>query len=151
MSQLLINQYLNRLAKLRQITGASRETQVRAQGHVTTLFGRKIHIPDIAAKSVGQRQFAERAAINAPIQGAAADVMRRAMIRMPGALKDAGLSARMLLQVHDELVFEAPEHEAETLCRVAREVMARAPLPAVALSVPLEVEARAARTWDEAH
>ena len=124
---------------------------VREHGYVTTIFGRKINIPDIHAKSVGQRQFSERAAINAPIQGAAADVMRRAMVRMPGALEDAGLSARMLLQVHDELVFEAPEHEAEAVCAVARGVMEGAAEPAVALSIPLTVEARAALNWDEAH
>ncbi len=124
---------------------------VREHGHVTTIFGRKINIPEIQSKSVGQRQFAERAAINAPIQGAAADVMRRAMIRMPAALEAAGLEARMLLQVHDELVFEAPEAEAERACAVIRGVMETAAEPAVALTVPLTVEARAAPNWDEAH
>jgi DNA polymerase-1 len=124
---------------------------VREHGYVTTIFGRKINIPDIHAKSVGQRQFSERAAINAPIQGAAADVMRRAMARMPAALEEANLEARMLLQVHDELVFEAPEHEAQAVCDVARRVMEGAAEPAVALSVPLTVEARAALNWDEAH
>ena len=124
---------------------------VREQGYVTTLFGRKVNIPDIRGASPAHRQFAERAAINAPIQGTAADVIRRAMIRMPAALKAAGLSARMLLQVHDELVFEAPEAEAAETCRVAAAVMERAAEPAVALSVPLVVEARAAANWDEAH
>jgi DNA polymerase I len=124
---------------------------VREHGYVTTIFGRKINIPEIQAKSVGQRQFAERAAINAPIQGAAADVMRRAMIRMPAALQAAGLDAKMLLQVHDELVFEAPEGEADRACQVIREVMEKAAEPAVALSIPLTVEARAAKNWDEAH
>ena len=124
---------------------------VREHGFVTTIFGRKINIPDIHAKSAAQRQFSERAAINAPIQGAAADVMRRAMIRMPGALVEAGLSARVLLQVHDELVFEAPESEAEATCAVARKVMQGAAAPAVDISVPLTVEARAAHNWDEAH
>ncbi|HWA63848.1 MAG TPA: DNA polymerase I [Caulobacteraceae bacterium] len=124
---------------------------VREQGYVTTLFGRKVNIPMIRSKSVGERQFAERAAINAPIQGAAADVMRRAMIRMPGALKDAGLKARMLMQVHDELVFEAPEAEAEAVCATARMVMEHAAEPAVHFSVPLVVDARAAPNWDEAH
>ncbi len=76
--------------------------------------------PTIRVTSVGERQFAERAAINAPIQGAAADIIRRAMIRMPAALKAEGLTARMLLQVHDELVFEAPEAEADAVCAVAR-------------------------------
>ncbi|WP_426010914.1 DNA polymerase I [Caulobacter sp. DWR2-3-1b2] len=124
---------------------------VRQHGYVTTIFGRKINIPDIGGKSVAHRQFAERAAINAPIQGAAADVMRRAMIRMPSALTAAGLSSRMLLQVHDELVFEAPEAEAQATIAVAREVMEGAAAPAVDISVPLTVEARAAVNWDEAH
>ncbi len=124
---------------------------VREHGYVTTIFGRKINIPDIQAKSAAMRQFSERAAINAPIQGAAADVMRRAMVRMPDALKAAGLTARMLLQVHDELVFEAPQDEADATCAVARQVMENAAAPAVAMSVPLTVEARAALNWDEAH
>jgi len=124
---------------------------VREHGYVSTIFGRKINIPDIQAKSAAHRQFAERAAINAPIQGAAADVMRRAMIRMPAALEAAGLEARMLLQVHDELVFETPEAEADRACEVIRTVMEKAAEPAVALSVPLTVEARAALNWDEAH
>ncbi len=116
-----------------------------------TIFGRKIDIPENRAKSVGQRQFAERAAINAPIQGSAADVIRRAMARMPGALAEAGLSTRMLLQVHDELVFEAPEDEVERVIPIIRRAMERAAEPAVALTVPLEVDARAALNWDEAH
>jgi DNA polymerase-1 len=124
---------------------------VREHGFVTTLFGRKVNIPMIRSKSVGERQFAERAAINAPIQGAAADIIRRAMIRMPAALRDAGLATRMLLQVHDELVFEAPEAEADAACAVARRVMEEAALPVVALSVPLVVDARAASNWEEAH
>jgi DNA polymerase-1 len=124
---------------------------VREHGYVTSLFGRKMNIPEIRGKSAGQRSFAERAAINAPIQGAAADIIRRAMIRMPDALRAEGLSARMLLQVHDELIFEATEAEAQAVCAVARRVMERAAEPAVALSVPLVVEARAARNWDEAH
>ena len=124
---------------------------VREHGYVQTIFGRKVHIPAIRGKSPAERSFGERAAINAPLQGAAADIIRRAMVRMPGALADAGLSARMLLQVHDELVFEAPEAEAEAVCAVAKQVMERAADPAVALSVPLVVEARAAKNWDEAH
>jgi DNA polymerase-1 len=123
---------------------------VRAQGYVSTLFGRKIHVAT-KGSSPAERAFADRAAINAPIQGAAADIVRRAMARMPAALKDAGLKARMLLQVHDELVFEAPAEEAEATCAVARRVMERAAEPAVALSVPLVVDARAAANWDEAH
>ena len=127
------------------------KAEVRQAGFVSTVFGRRIHIPAIHSKSGAERQFGERAAINAPIQGAAADLIRRAMIRMPGALTDAGLSTRMLLQVHDELVFEAPEAEAEAAIAVIRRVMETAAEPAVALSVPLDVEARAAANWDEAH
>jgi len=124
---------------------------VREHAHVTTLFGRKVHIPEIRGKSAAQRSFAERAAINAPIQGSAADIIRRAMARIPDALQAEGLSARMLLQVHDELVFEAPEAEAAAVCALARRVMETAAEPALALAVPLVVEARAARNWDEAH
>jgi len=124
---------------------------VREHGYVTSLFGRRMNIPMIRSKSVGERQFAERAAINAPIQGTAADIMRRAMIRMPAALAEAGLQARMLLQVHDELVFEAPEDEAGAVCDVARRVMERAAEPAASISVPLLVEAKAAPSWDAAH
>jgi DNA polymerase I len=124
---------------------------VREQGYVTTLFGRRVHVPDIRAKSFGHRQFAERVSINAPIQGSAADIIRRAMIRVPAALRESGLQARMLLSVHDELIFEAPEAEADAVCALARRVMEKAPEPAVALSVPLSVDARAGRTWDEAH
>jgi DNA polymerase I len=145
-----IETYFERFPGIRGYMDRTRAL-VREQGFVSTLFGRKVNIPDIRATSVAHRQFAERAAINAPIQGTAADVIRRAMIRMPAALAAAGLSARMLLQVHDELVFEAPEAEAEATCAVARTVMEQAALPAVALSVPLVVDARAAANWDEAH
>ena len=127
------------------------KAMARAQGYVTTLFGRKIIIPEIKASSPAHRAFADRAAINAPIQGAAADVIRRAMVRMPGALEAAGLKARMLMQVHDELVFEAPAEEAEATCALVRRVMERAAEPAVALSAPLVVDARFAANWDEAH
>jgi DNA polymerase-1 len=145
-----IKTYFERFPGIRAYMDGARAL-VRAQGYVTTLFGRKINIPMIRSKSVAERQFAERAAINAPIQGAAADVMRRAMIRMEAALRDAGLKARMLLQVHDELVFEAPADEADAVCAVAKAVMGRAAEPAVSFSVPLVVEARAAANWDEAH
>ena len=145
-----INTYFERFPGIRAYMDEMRAL-VRRQGYVSTLFGRKINIPMVSSKSVGDRQFAERAAINAPIQGAAADVMRRAMMRMPAALTAAGLTARMLLQVHDELIFEAPIAEADEVSRVARAVMERAAEPAVSFSVPLVVDARAAANWDEAH
>jgi len=143
-----IKTYFERFPGIRAYMDATRAL-VREQAYVTTIFGRKINIPDIRAKSVHQKQFAERAAINAPIQGAAADIIRRAMIRMPAALRAEGLSARMLLQVHDELVFEAREDEAEATMATVRRVMERAAEPAVALTVPLVVEARGGRSWSE--
>jgi len=123
----------------------------REHGYVETIFGRRAHYPDIRASNPQVRAFNERAAINAPIQGSAADVIRRAMIRMEHALADEKLAARMLLQVHDELIFEVPESEVEKTIPVVRHVMENAAMPAVALSVPLQVDARAAHNWDEAH
>ncbi|MEC8276015.1 MAG: DNA polymerase, partial [Pseudomonadota bacterium] len=98
-----------------------------------------------------QRGFAERQAINAPIQGTAADIIKRAMLRMPAALQAAGLSAKMLLQVHDELILEAPEAETEALVATAREVMENACAPVVELAVPLVADAGIADNWMEAH
>ena len=123
----------------------------RRHGYVTTLFGRKCHYPEINSSNPSMRAFMERAAINARLQGTAADIIRRAMVRMEGALADAKLSAKMLLQVHDELVFEVPAQEVAKTLPVVAKVMVDAPLPAVSLSVPLHVDARAADNWDEAH
>ena len=120
----------------------------QANGYVQTLFGRKIHTPEINAKGPGAG-FAKRAAINAPIQGTAADVIRRAMIRMPGAI--AHLPAKMLLQVHDELLFEVEEGAADALIKVAKDIMEGASHPAVRLSVPLTVEAGKGASWAAAH
>jgi DNA polymerase-1 len=122
----------------------------KEHGYVQTAFGRKVHLAGIKSKGP-QKAFAERQAINAPIQGSAADIIKRAMIRMPDALAKAKLKARMLLQVHDELVFECPEKEAEKLIKVAKETMQSAASPAMDLSVPLEVDARAAANWADAH
>ncbi|WP_035303928.1 DNA polymerase I [Brevundimonas aveniformis] len=145
-----IKTYFERFPGIRTYMDRTKET-VRAQGFVTTLFGRRIHIPAIHSKSAAERQFGERAAINAPIQGSAADIIRRAMMRMPGALVQAGLETTMLLQVHDELVFEAPDAEVDRALPLIRRVMERAAEPAVGLSVPLEVEAKSALDWDGAH
>jgi DNA polymerase-1 len=145
-----IKKYFERFPGIRDYMEESKAF-CRAHGYVTTLFGRKMHYPDIKAKNPSVRAFNERAAINARLQGTAADIIRRAMARMDEALGEAGLSARMLLQVHDELVFEVPEEEVERTIPVVTRVMEYAPLPAVSLSVPLQVEARAAHNWDEAH
>ncbi|OPH18292.1 DNA polymerase [Azospirillum brasilense] len=120
----------------------------RQNGHVVTLFGRRCYIPGIHDKNAARRAFAERQAINAPIQGTAADIMKRAMARVPGALKEAGFDeVRMLLQVHDELLFEAPEDQAERASALVRAVMEGA----ATLGVPLVAEAGIGGNWDEAH
>ncbi|MFZ1814810.1 MAG: DNA polymerase I [Rhizobiaceae bacterium] len=124
---------------------------VRDKGYVQTIFGRRAHYPEITSPNPQVRAFNERAAINAPIQGSAADIIRRAMTRMEDALHSHGLSARMLLQVHDELIFETAEEEVEATLPVISRVMIEAPLPAISLGVPLQVDARAAMNWDEAH
>ena len=123
----------------------------KAHGFVETIFGRRTYVGGINDKNPAMRGYAERQAINAPIQGSAADVIRRAMIRMPAALRKKKLAARMLLQVHDELIFEAPKEEADATCALVSEVMTGAPAPAVNLSVQLDVDARAGKNWDEAH
>ena len=145
-----IKTYFERFPGIRTYMDRTKQG-ARAQGFVTTIFGRKVNIPAVYSKSQAERAFGDRAAINAPLQGAAADIIRRAMIRMPAALTAAGLKGRMLLQVHDELVFEAPEAEADALIKVAKQVMEHAAEPVVALSVPLVVDARAAKNWDDAH
>jgi DNA polymerase I len=119
----------------------------RKHGYVQTPFGRKIHLKYINDKSQGMRAFAERAAINAPLQGGAADIIKRAMIRLPQALKDAHLEARMLLQVHDELLFEVPDEEIEKTKEVACRVMESA----ARLSVPLVVDTGVGANWAAAH
>ncbi len=123
----------------------------RENGYVETIFGRRAHYPEIRASNPQIRAFNERASINARLQGTAADIIRRAMVRMDAALAEAGLSTRMLLQVHDELIFEAAEEEVERSIPVIKQIMENAPLPAVAMRVPLRVDARAADNWDEAH
>jgi DNA polymerase-1 len=124
---------------------------VHANGYVTTIFGRRAHYPDVNTKNPNMRAFYERAAINAPIQGSAADILRRAMLRMEERLAASTLAAKMLLQVHDELIFEVPDAEVDKTIPLIREVMETAAEPAVTLSVPLQVDARAADNWDEAH
>lgn len=146
-AQGFIDRYFERFPGIR---GYMNDTVKFAQmnGYVQTLFGRKINTPEINAKGPGAG-FAKRAAINAPIQGTAADVIRRAMIRMPAAI--AGLDAKMLLQVHDELLFEVSEADADRLIPIAKEVMEGSSHPAVSLNVHLAVEAGKGRNWAEAH
>lgn len=145
-----IRTYFERFPGIKDYMEATKAT-AREKGYVETIFGRRIHYPDIKASNAQVRAFNERAAINAPIQGSAADIIRRAMIRMEPALVQAKLDAQMLLQVHDELIFEVDDAQVERTIEVVREVMVNAAMPAVAMSVPLQVDARAAQNWDEAH
>jgi len=145
-----IKKYFERFPGIRDYIEESKAF-AKKHGYVLTLFGRKCHYPEISAPNPSIRSFNERAAVNARLQGSAADIIRRAMIRMEDALAKHKLAAQMLLQVHDELVFEVPEAEVERTLPVVKKVMEDAPLPAVSLSVPLQVEAHAADNWDAAH
>jgi DNA polymerase-1 len=145
-----IKKYFERFPGIRAYMDETRDF-CRTHGYVKTLFGRKCHYPDIKASNGSVRSFNERAAINARLQGTAADIIRRAMIRMEDALAEKKLSAQMLLQVHDELIFEVPDEEVAATLPVVQHTMQDAPFPAVLLSVPLHVDARAADNWDEAH
>ena len=145
-----IKKYFERFPGIRDYMDETREF-CREHGYVLTLFGRKCHYPDIKASNASIRSFNERAAINARLQGSAADIIRRAMIRMEGELDRAKLNAQMLLQVHDELIFEVPDGEVAKTMPVVKRVMEDAPHPAISLHVPLQVDARAADNWDEAH
>lgn len=145
-AQSYIEAYFQRYPGIRAYMDSTRK-QVKEQGFVTTIYGRRIHFPNINSKNPAERAFLERAAINAPIQGSAADVIKRAMTRLPAEIAAAGLKAQMLLQVHDELVFEAADSEIDKLIEVAKRVMQ----DAASLDVPLVVEAGVGLNWEEAH
>jgi DNA polymerase-1 len=145
-----IKKYFERFPGIRAYMDETKAS-AKKNGYVLTLFGRKCHYPEIAHSNASIRAFNERAAINARLQGTAADIIRRAMVRMDAALAKKKLSAQMLLQVHDELVFEVPDDEVEVTLPVVKKVMEEAPMPALSLAVPLAVDARAAHNWDEAH
>ncbi|MCR9149491.1 MAG: DNA polymerase I [Rhodobacteraceae bacterium] len=146
-AQAFIDTYFERFPEIRAYMDGT-VAFAKEHGYVQTLFGRRIHTPEINAKGPGAG-FAKRAAINAPIQGAAADVIRRAMVRMPAAIAD--LPAKMLLQVHDELLFEVAGDAVDTVTDRVREVMEGAAAPAVALDIPLVVDAGQGPNWAAAH
>jgi DNA polymerase I len=150
-AQEMIDRYFDRFPGIRNYI-ANTLTQARETGFTTTLFGRKTHFPGLKSRVQHERQGAERAAVNAPIQGTSADIIKRAMARMCPALEREGMGhTRMLLQVHDELVFEVPEADAEAAGAVIRRVMENAAEPALKLSVPLGVEIGSGRHWGAAH
>jgi DNA polymerase-1 len=141
-----VNLYFARYPGVKQYMDDTRE-QARAQGYVETLFGRRLFLPDIKSKNAATRQYAERTAINAPMQGSAADIIKKAMIAVDAWLRESGLQTKMIMQVHDELVFEVPENELEAVRAKVTELMTHA----VALDVPLVVDSGVGGNWDEAH
>ncbi len=145
-ARLYIQAYFERYPGIRAYMERTKE-EARQYGYVLTLSGRRCWIPGIADKSAQRRAYAERQAINAPLQGGAADIIKRAMTRLPTALAKAGLTARLLLQVHDELLFEALDEQADATAAIARHVMEKA----ATLSVPLVVETGVGRNWAAAH
>ena len=150
-AQAMIDRYFERFPGIQKYIVSTLEG-VRERGYSETLFARKTWFPRINSKNGNERQGSERAAINAPIQGTCADIIKRAMARMTPALEDAGLGhVRMLLQVHDELVFELPEGDVEAASKVIEKVMAEAAGPAVELTVPLGVEIGSGPSWGAAH
>jgi DNA polymerase I len=150
-AQAMIDRYFERFPGINRYI-AETLTQVRERGFTETLFGRKTHFPRIKSKVQHERQGAERAAINAPIQGSSADIIKRAMVRMEPALAEAGLhDVRMLLQVHDELVFELPQGDVDAAKPVIERVMATAAEPLVKLDVPLGIEIGTGASWGAAH
>ncbi|GAA4641788.1 DNA polymerase I [Pontixanthobacter gangjinensis] len=150
-AQAMIDRYFERFPGIQRYIAETLET-VRERGYSETLFGRKTWFPRINSKNQAERQGSERAAINAPIQGTCADIIKRAMVRMMPALDTAGLGhVRMLLQVHDELVFELPEGDVEAATSIIRNVMAKAAEPAVKLDVPLGIEIGSGTSWGAAH
>ncbi|MEO1647509.1 MAG: DNA polymerase I [Pseudomonadota bacterium] len=150
-AQDMIDTYFQRFPGIQRYIMETLET-VREQGYSETLFGRKTWFPRIKSKNQAERQGSERAAINAPIQGTSADIIKRAMARMLPALRDAGLSdVQMLLQVHDELVFELPEGDIAAASPIIERVMAEAALPSVSLDVPLAIDIGTGPSWDAAH
>jgi DNA polymerase-1 len=150
-AQAIIDRYFERFPGIQRYIVHTLE-QVRERGYSETLFGRKTWFPRINSRNPNERSGSERAAINAPIQGTSADIIKRAMARMPAALADAGLPhVKMLLQVHDELVFELPEGDVAAASPIIERVMAEAALPSVTLDVPLGIEIGTGPNWDRAH
>ena len=146
-----IERYFARFPQIRRFM-ADQVAHAKTDGFVTTLFGRRCHLPQVGSKNQAERGFGERAAVNAPVQGTAADIIKRAMARMPAALAGAGCrGTRMLLQVHDELVFEAPEAEVEAAIPAIRATMEGACRPWLELSVPLGIEVGTGPDWGAAH
>jgi len=145
-----IDKYFNRYPEIRDYMTAMKQ-RAHEQGYVTTLFGRRCYVPDINSKNPARRQFAERAAMNAPLQGTGADLIKRAMIRLHHRLAGEMPQARLVLSVHDEILIEAPKTQAEDCLSLAKEVMEHAMAPRLSFAIPLLAEGSIGQTWGEAH
>jgi len=145
-AQAYIDLYFNRYPGVKQYMDNTRELAKR-QGYVETIFGRRLYLPDINARNPAQRQYAERTAINAPMQGSAADIIKRAMLACHQWIQNSGADVNMIMQVHDELVFEVAETQLQTATEQIRELMSHA----ASLAVPLLVDVGCGNNWDEAH
>jgi DNA polymerase-1 len=145
-AQAYVDRYFARYPGVKSFMDDTRR-QAAEQGYVETVFGRRLYLPDIRSRNQQQRQAAERTAINAPMQGTAADIIKRAMLTVADWLRDSGMDARMIMQVHDELVFEVAEEAVDT----AREHIRNHMTAAAELRIPLEVEVGVGNNWDEAH
>ncbi len=145
-AQEYVDRYFERYPGVREYMERTRE-QAREQGYVETVFGRRLYLPEINARNAMRRQYAERTAINAPMQGTAADIIKRAMIALDGQLRETGMDVRMIMQVHDELVFEVAREALAPARDLIRECMSGA----AELAVPLVVDMGVGDNWDEAH
>ena len=149
-SQKYIENYFKKFPGIQDYMEKTKES-VHQYGFVETIFGRKCHYQDINSKNHAIRSFTERAAINAPIQGSAADIIRRAMININNTFLDKNISTKMLLSVHDEIIFEAPDNEVEEVKKIIKNTMEAAAEPIIKLSVPIKVDIKVSNNWDEAH
>ena len=146
MAQTYVDLYFDRYPGVKQYMEETQE-QARQQGYVETLFGRRLYLPEINSRNGQRRQYAERTAINAPMQGTAADIIKRAMITVDQKLVANELDVMMIMQVHDELVFEVAENDLASLTALVRTEMEAA----AALDVPLIVDVGTGLNWDDAH
>lgn len=145
-AQEYVDLYFTRYPGVKAYMDSTRE-QAREQGYVETVFGRRLYLPEINSRNGMRRQYAERTAINAPMQGTAADIIKRAMIELDRVLEETKLDVKMIMQVHDELIFEVAEEQLETVVDIIRNSM----VGAAELSVPLVVDVGVGINWDEAH
>jgi DNA polymerase-1 len=145
-AQQYVDTYFERYPGVKRYMEVTKQL-ARDQGYVETVFGRRLYLPDINARNANVRQYAERTAINAPMQGTAADIIKRAMIRVQAWLADTGPECKMIMQVHDELVFEVAASEVESCSGAIAGLM----VGAAELSVDLEVDAGVGANWNEAH